>query len=175
MGCYFSRPSKFLPPPSQFVGPLFGLTTVGPTDFFFSHFLRARSRSSERRAARRPIPPPAALHLLATPAPAGSSSPAPARLLLPCLPATLRLLVTPAPAGSSSLAPTRLLLPCFGSRHLLVAPSMDHGGGGSSSRRLQDRLARMFRPASLLRSTCNTVAEPPKLNRLKCANYYLKC
>ncbi|CAO2199670.1 unnamed protein product [Urochloa humidicola] len=35
---------------------------------------------------------------------------------------------------------------------------MDHGGGGSSSSRLRDRLARMFRPASLLRSTCNTTA-----------------
>ncbi|KAL6874668.1 hypothetical protein ACP4OV_013333 [Aristida adscensionis] len=34
---------------------------------------------------------------------------------------------------------------------------MDHGGGRSSSR-LRDRLARMFRPASLLRSTCNTTA-----------------
>jgi uncharacterized protein (TIGR01568 family) len=37
---------------------------------------------------------------------------------------------------------------------------MDHGGGGGgggrSSSRLRDRLARMFRPASLLRSTCNT-------------------
>ncbi|KAL6627149.1 hypothetical protein ACP70R_030875 [Stipagrostis hirtigluma subsp. patula] len=35
---------------------------------------------------------------------------------------------------------------------------MDHGGGGGggrSSSRLRDRLARMFRPASLLRSTCN--------------------
>ncbi|CAO2175176.1 unnamed protein product [Urochloa humidicola] len=35
---------------------------------------------------------------------------------------------------------------------------MDHGGGGRSSSRLRDRLARMFRPASLLRSTCNTTA-----------------
>ncbi|CAL4978716.1 unnamed protein product [Urochloa decumbens] len=33
---------------------------------------------------------------------------------------------------------------------------MDHGGGGRSSSRLRERLARMFRPASLLRSTCNT-------------------
>ncbi|KAI5006082.1 hypothetical protein ZWY2020_033325 [Hordeum vulgare] len=36
---------------------------------------------------------------------------------------------------------------------------MDHGGGGvgggRSSSRLRDRLARMFRPGSLLRSTCN--------------------
>ncbi|KAM0825573.1 hypothetical protein ACQ4PT_069461 [Festuca glaucescens] len=33
---------------------------------------------------------------------------------------------------------------------------MDHGGGGGrSSSRLRDRLARMFRPGSLLRSTCN--------------------
>ncbi|XP_047053531.1 transcription repressor OFP3-like [Lolium rigidum] len=33
---------------------------------------------------------------------------------------------------------------------------MDHGGGGGrSSSRLRDRLARMFRPSSLLRSTCN--------------------
>ena len=35
---------------------------------------------------------------------------------------------------------------------------MDHGGGGRSSSRLRDRLARMFRPASLLRSACNTTA-----------------
>ncbi|CAD6233539.1 unnamed protein product [Miscanthus lutarioriparius] len=35
---------------------------------------------------------------------------------------------------------------------------MDHGGGGRSSSRLRDRLARMFRPGSLLRSTCNTTA-----------------
>ncbi|EES02214.1 hypothetical protein BDA96_03G012100 [Sorghum bicolor] len=36
---------------------------------------------------------------------------------------------------------------------------MDHGGGGGrSSSRLRDRLARMFRPGSLLRSTCNTTA-----------------
>ncbi|OEL22495.1 hypothetical protein BAE44_0016490 [Dichanthelium oligosanthes] len=37
---------------------------------------------------------------------------------------------------------------------------MDHGGGagGRSSSRLRARLARMFRPASLLRSTCNTTA-----------------
>ncbi|PAN33029.1 hypothetical protein PAHAL_5G530400 [Panicum hallii] len=37
---------------------------------------------------------------------------------------------------------------------------MHHGGGGGgrSSSRLRDRLARMFRPASLLRSTCNTTA-----------------
>lgn len=35
---------------------------------------------------------------------------------------------------------------------------MDHGGGGRSSSRLRDRLARMFRPSSLLRSTCNTTA-----------------
>uniref|UniRef100_A0ACD5VFU7 Uncharacterized protein n=1 Tax=Avena sativa TaxID=4498 RepID=A0ACD5VFU7_AVESA len=35
---------------------------------------------------------------------------------------------------------------------------MDHGGGGGSGRsssRLRERLARMFRPGSLLRSTCN--------------------
>ena len=33
---------------------------------------------------------------------------------------------------------------------------MEHGGGGGrSSSRLRDRLARMFRPGSLLRSTCN--------------------
>uniref|UniRef100_A0ACD5VLC9 Uncharacterized protein n=1 Tax=Avena sativa TaxID=4498 RepID=A0ACD5VLC9_AVESA len=33
---------------------------------------------------------------------------------------------------------------------------MDHGGGGGrSSSRLRERLARMFRPGSLLRSTCN--------------------
>ncbi|CAL4952505.1 unnamed protein product [Urochloa decumbens] len=32
------------------------------------------------------------------------------------------------------------------------------GGGGRSSSRLRERLARMFRPASLLRSTCNTNA-----------------
>ncbi|XP_062182933.1 transcription repressor OFP4-like [Phragmites australis] len=36
---------------------------------------------------------------------------------------------------------------------------MDHGGGGGrSSSRLRERLARMFRPGSLLRSTCNTNA-----------------
>ncbi|KAG2594722.1 zinc finger CCCH domain-containing protein 18-like [Panicum virgatum] len=35
---------------------------------------------------------------------------------------------------------------------------MDHGGGGRSTSRLRDRLARIFRPASLLRSTCNTTA-----------------
>ncbi|CAL4959115.1 unnamed protein product [Urochloa decumbens] len=38
---------------------------------------------------------------------------------------------------------------------------MDHGGGGGggrSSSRLRERLARMFRPTSLLRSTCNTNA-----------------
>ncbi|KAG8053126.1 hypothetical protein GUJ93_ZPchr0001g29350 [Zizania palustris] len=40
---------------------------------------------------------------------------------------------------------------------------MDHGGGGGgvggrSSSRLRDRLARMFRPGSLLRSTCNNAA-----------------
>nr|TKW12032.1 hypothetical protein SEVIR_5G010900v2 [Setaria viridis] len=41
-----------------------------------------------------------------------------------------------------------------------LALAMDHGGsgGGRSSSRLRDRLARMFRPASLLRSTCNTTA-----------------
>ncbi|KAF8733570.1 hypothetical protein HU200_014875 [Digitaria exilis] len=33
-----------------------------------------------------------------------------------------------------------------------------NGGGARSSRRLRERLARMFRPASLLRSTCNTTA-----------------
>uniref|UniRef100_J3KXW3 Transcription repressor n=1 Tax=Oryza brachyantha TaxID=4533 RepID=J3KXW3_ORYBR len=36
---------------------------------------------------------------------------------------------------------------------------MDHRrGGGRSSSRLRDRLARMFRPGSLLRSTCNNAA-----------------
>ncbi|KAF8643676.1 hypothetical protein HU200_066736 [Digitaria exilis] len=33
-----------------------------------------------------------------------------------------------------------------------------NGGGARSSSRLRERLARMFRPASLLRSTCNTTA-----------------
>ncbi|BAD81511.1 unknown protein [Oryza sativa Japonica Group] len=40
--------------------------------------------------------------------------------------------------------------------------AMDHrgggGGGGRSSSRLRDRLARMFRPGALLRSTCNNHA-----------------
>ncbi|XP_062208281.1 transcription repressor OFP7-like [Phragmites australis] len=35
---------------------------------------------------------------------------------------------------------------------------MDHDGGGRSSSRLRERLARMFSPGSLLRSTCNTNA-----------------
>ncbi|KAJ1281888.1 hypothetical protein BS78_03G008300 [Paspalum vaginatum] len=45
---------------------------------------------------------------------------------------------------------------------LAFRSAMDHGGGGGrSSSRLRDRLARMFRPAALLRSTCNTTASGP--------------
>jgi len=51
MCCYFDRPSKFLPPPPQFGGPVFGLPTVGP--IFFSSSLRSPSSP-----APLPIPPP---------------------------------------------------------------------------------------------------------------------